>query len=148
MWRIMGILFFADKDIFVDKSHKCFRQKEIMQFARETGIAIYDIAEEVHRLKDNASDAYLEVIRPTAISTLLNQLPQCRAIVATGEKATRGIITSHHISIPQIGKSVELHINGHTLPLYRMPSTSRAYPLPIEQKAAYYHSMFQELGML
>ncbi len=27
MWRIMGLIFFADKNIFVDSMGKCFRQR-------------------------------------------------------------------------------------------------------------------------
>ena len=45
MWRIMGMIFFADKHIFVDNTRRCFRKTEIEQFAEEAGIAFYDTAE-------------------------------------------------------------------------------------------------------
>lgn len=148
MWRIMGLLFFADKDVFVDKKEKRFRQMEIIQFAEETGIAMYDTAEEVRRLKDNASDNFLEIVRPTDIDSLLAQLPLCQAIAATGEKATEEIMTQYHTQKPKIGDAVPLEIGQRSLLLYRMPSSSRAYPLSLETKATYYHTMFHDLGIL
>lgn len=148
MWRIMGLLFFADKDVFVDKKEKRFRQMEIIQFAEETGIAMYDTAEEVRRLKDNASDNFLEIVRPTDIDSLLAQLPLCQAIATTGEKATEEIMTQYHTQKPKIGDAVPLEIGQRSLLLYRMPSSSRAYPLSLETKATYYHTMFHDLGIL
>ena len=148
MWRIMGLLFFADKDVFVDKKEKRFRQTEIIQFAEETGIAMYDTAEEVRRLKDNASDNFLEIVRPTDIDSLLAQLPLCQAIATTGEKATEEIMTQYHTQKPKIGDAVPLEIGQRSLLLYRMPSSSRAYPLSLETKATYYHTMFHDLGIL
>lgn len=148
MWRIMGLLFFADKDVFVDKKEKRFRQTEIIQFAEETGIAMYDTAEEVRRLKDNASDNFLEIVRPTDIDSLLAQLPLCQAIATTGEKATEEVITQYHTQKPKIGDAVPLEIGQRSLLLYRMPSSSRAYPLSLETKATYYHTMFHDLGIL
>lgn len=148
MWRIMGIIFFADKDIFVDSQNKRFRQEEIMRFAEETGIAMYDTAEVVQRLRDNASDNHLEIVRPTDIEDLLSRLPLCRAIATTGEKATEEIIMQYGTGKPKIGDAVPLQIGQYSLSLYRMPSSSRAYPLAIEKKAAYYHAMFRDLEML
>ena len=86
MWRIMGMIFFADKNAFVDSSTKRFRKEVIIQFAEEMGIAMYDTAETVRRLKDNASDNHLEIVCPTNVEALLAQLPQCLAIATTGEK--------------------------------------------------------------
>ena len=148
MWRIMGLIFFADKNIFVDSMGKCFRQREIMQFAEEVGIAMYDTAEVVRRLRDNASDNYLEIVRPTDIEGLLSQLPLCRAIATTGEKATEEVIAQYGVHKPKIGDAIALQIGRRTLSLYRMPSSSRAYPLAIEKKASYYHAMFCDLEML
>ena len=148
MWRIMGIIFFADKNIFVDSQGRRFRQEEIIRFAEETGIAMYDTAEAVQRLRDNASDNHLEIVRPTDIESLLLQLPLCRAIATTGEKATEEIIRQYGVHKPKIGDAVLLQTGQRSLPLYRMPSSSRAYPLSIEKKAAYYHALFRDLGML
>lgn len=148
MWRIMGMIFFADKNVFVDSRDKAFKKHDIVRFAEEVGIAMYDTAEVVNRLKDNASDNFLEIVRPTDIKQLLMRLPQCQAIATTGEKATNEIIMQYSTQKPKIGESVPLLIGQRPLSLYRMPSTSRAYPLPLEKKAAFYHAMFSELGML
>lgn len=148
MWRIMGVIFFADKNAFVDSSTKCFRKEAIVQFAEEMGIAMYDTAETVRRLKDNASDNHLEIVCPTNVEALLAQLPQCLAIATTGEKATNELISQFPVPKPKIGEATTLQIGTRNLPLYRMPSTSRAYPLSIEKKAAYYHTMFHDLKML
>ena len=54
MWRIVGIIFFNDKDAFVDKEHKTFKLDLLIPFLKAKGIAIFDTAIEVRRLKDNA----------------------------------------------------------------------------------------------
>lgn len=148
MWRIMGLLFFADKDIFVNKITKSFNKESIIQFLEETGIALYDTAKEVRRLRDNASDYFLEIIQPTNLEELLQHIPQCKAIVTTGEKATDEIVSRHNTTKPKIGEYTPLHIGQRELRLYRMPSPSRAYPLVLEKKAVYYHEMFKELGFI
>ena len=86
MWRIAGLLFFNDKDHFVDKSRKAFCKECIISFLNKKGIALFDTATAVRRLQDNASDKFLEVVQPTDIAALLQQLPQCEAIVTTGQR--------------------------------------------------------------
>ena len=88
MWRITGLVFFNDKDYFVVSGEKAFSKERLIGFLQSKGIALYDTASAVRRLQDNASDKYLEVVQPTDVSALLSQLPQCQAIVTTGEKAT------------------------------------------------------------
>lgn len=148
MWRIMGMIFFADRHIFVDSTEKCFRKEDIERFASEIGIALYDTAEVVRRLRDNASDNFLEIVRPTNIEELVSQLPLCRAIVTTGEKATSEIVSRYKIEKPKIGECKPLIIGDRTLQFYRMPSSSRAYPLALDKKAAYYHAMFKDLALI
>ena len=87
-WRIEGEVFFGDRLHFVRTDAKAFDLERIVDFCREKGIAFYDTATAVRRLKDNASDKYLEVVEPTDVRALLRQLPQCVVIVTTGEKAT------------------------------------------------------------
>ena len=87
MWRIFGFIFFDDKDYFLTPE-KIFDKERIIAFLREKGIALYDTASCVRRLQDNASDKFLEVVSPTDIGLLLQQLPSCRAVVTTGQKAT------------------------------------------------------------
>lgn len=37
---------------------------------------------------------------------------------------------------------------GRELRLYRMPSSSRAYPMKLEKKAVFYRKMLEEIGLL
>ena len=58
-WRIMGLIHFGDKDHFCLTTEKRFDEQSIRQFCTDAGLAFYDTACEVRRLRDNASDAYL-----------------------------------------------------------------------------------------
>ena len=147
MWRIFGLIFFNDKDHFLLPHKKAFHKKMLIDFLTEKGIALYDTASVVRRLQDNASDKFLEVIEPTDIRLLLKQLPQCQAIVTTGQKATDIIRTQIETNEPAVGESTSFHFEDRIIKLYRMPSSSRAYPLAIEKKASAYQLMFKELGL-
>ncbi len=147
MWRIFGLIFFLDKEHFLLPGKKAFNKEEIIRFLREKGVALYDTASAVCRLQDNASDKFLEIVEPTDIGLLLKQLPHCRAIVTTGQKATDTICQQLQIKEPPMGgKSLFLH-EGREYALYRMPSSSRAYPLKLEKKAATYRLMFSDLNL-
>lgn len=148
MWRIIGLIFFNDKDRFVDNAAKRFRLGDIVDFCTETGIAMYDTACAVRRLKDNASDKFLEVVTPTDVPALLRKIPQCQAIVTTGEKATETLCRTFGTTPPATGEYSEFTFEGRPMRLYRMPSSSRAYPLPLERKAASYRRLFSDLGMV
>lgn len=148
MWRIVGLLFFDDKDFFVDKARKAFCRERIVDFLNEKGIALFDTATAIRRLQDNASDKFLEVVRPTDIPALLRSLPQCKAIVTTGQKATDTFCAQFSLAEPKVGDFTEFLFEEHPLRLYRMPSSSRAYPLALEKKAAAYRIMYQDLQML
>lgn len=149
MWRIMGLLFFADKYHFVDTGEEAVRKKlrrfdkqRIEAFCTEKGIALYDTARAVHRLKDNASDKFLEVRQHTDIGALLDQIPQCRTVITTGEKATQILAATMQCDEPPTGGHTGFTYNGRTYTFYRMPSSSRAYPLSVEKKAAVYSKVF------
>ena len=148
MWRITGLVFFNDKDYFVVSDEKAFSKERLIGFLQSKGIALYDTASAVRRLQDNASDKYLEVVQPTDVSALLSQLPQCQAIVTTGEKATETLCAQFHIARPAVGSYTEFLHQDRPLRLYRMPSSSRAYPLSLEKKAAAYRIMYQELQLV
>ena len=148
MWRITGLVFFNDRDYFVDVLHKCFRKELLVSFLQERGIALFDTSLAVRRLQDNASDKFLEVVQPTDVAALLQLLPQCRAIVTTGEKATDTLCALFDLQKPQVGSSVDFVWGERHMKLYRMPSSSRAYPLAMEKKAAVYRAMYQELEMV
>ena len=223
-WRIMGLIHFGDKDHFTIPGEKRFNEADIRAFCTEHGLAFYDTATEVRRLKDNASDAFLEVVTPTDIPALLKRIPHCRTLVTTGQKATEVVAEAFHCPIPPVGgwiplwletpdqvggdggavggdESVaagdgravggdgsvaagegqqlrasglrwlkeigfsgtvpknnfiqqkgeqRLHIKEEESPdqasfevkFWRMPSTSRAYPMPLERKAEAYRKLF------
>ena len=138
-WRILGLIHFGDKDHFCIPGEKRFDEALIRQFCAEKGLAFYDTACEVRRLKDNASDAFLEVVTPTDIPALLQRIPSCQAIITTGEKATGIVAECFGCGTPAVGEYVEITAS---LRFWRMPSTSRAYPLPLERKAEFYRRLF------
>jgi len=141
-WRIMGLIHFGDKDHFCIVSEKRFDETAIRQFCTEAGLAFYDTACEVRRLKDNASDAFLEIVTPTDIPALLQKIPLCTTLVTTGQKATEVIANTFNCPIPSVGGNTQITIDGCPITFYRMPSTSRAYPLPLNKKAAAYQQLF------
>ena len=146
-WRIEGQLFFADRNHFVDLEAKRFKLDEIVSFCQQKGIAFFDTSTAVRRLKDNASDKFLEVVEPTDIPALIGRLPQLRAIVTTGEKATETICASLHIpESPKVNSYVTIP-DFNPIVLYRLPSSSRAYPLAFDKKVAAYRQMFQFVGV-
>ncbi len=148
MWRIMGLLFFNDKDHLLTPDRKAFDQPRIQAFCSEQGIALGDTATEVIRLRDNASDQFLEVVQRIDLSATLAALPQLQAIVTTGQKATDTLLSLIEAQEPSIGSSTTFQFEGRTLQLFRMPSSSRAYPKPLTEKAAIYRQMFEQLGIL
>ena len=148
MWRIFGLIFFGDKEHFLLPHKKAFNKDYLIEFLNEKGIALYDTATTVHRLQDNASDKFLKVIEATDILLLLKQLPNCKAIVTTGQKATDILCEQLMTKEPAVGKKQAFLINDRQMYLYRMPSSSRAYPLSIEKKAEVYRLMLNELGFL
>lgn len=148
MWRIMGFLFYNDRNHFVDTEAKCFKKEAIISFLYEKGIALYDTATAVRRLQDNASDKFLEVVVPTHIPSLLKKLPSCTTIVTTGQKATDTLCDTFHIAQPAIGNFTPFASGSRTLRLYRMPSSSRAYPMKLERKADFYRRLWNDAGML
>ena len=148
MWRIVGFLFFNDKDYFLNETRKAFCRDRIIDFLNEKGIALFDTASSIRRLQDNASDKFLEVVQPTDIATLLRQIPLCKAIVTTGQKATDTLRQQLDVEEPKVGDFSEFIFEGRAMRLYRMPSSSRAYPLALDKKASAYRIMYQDLGML
>ena len=137
-------MWFDDKNYFVDLERKCFLKEKIVDFLYNKGIALYDTAQVVRRLKDNASDAFLEIVEPTDLRALLRHIPRCQAIATTGEKATGEVCRYFSLDrIPALGSVTELE---QGLSLYRLPSSSRAYPLAFEKKVEAYKTMFSLLN--
>ena len=147
-WRIEGEVFYGDRNHFVDIEAKRFKINEIVSFCQEKGIAFFDTSTAIRRLKDNASDKFLEVVEPTDIPALISKLPHLRAIVTTGEKATDTICASLNIpEAPKVNTFVSIpnlqNRDSETLILYRLPSSSRAYPLAFAKKVESYRKMFE-----
>jgi G:T/U mismatch-specific DNA glycosylase len=149
MWRIFGLVFFGDKSHFLTDDGRAFREVELRRFLTERGIAIWDTAMEVSRLQGNASDKFLEVLRPIDLRQTLALLPSCRAIAVTGQKALDTLLTlvSAPSPPPKTGEWTDAALDDRHFRLYRMPSSSRAYPLSVEKKAEKYRRMFEEMGL-
>lgn len=142
MWRIVGLLFFHDKDHFVDAAKKCFRLDLLIPFLQEQGIALFDTATRIRRTTGTASDKDLEIVEQTDLHQMLRHLPHCESIVTAGQLATEIACSQFGVLPPKVGESVPFVFEGRQLQLYRMPSSSRAYPMKLEQKAAYYQKVF------
>ena len=145
MWRIVGWCFFGNKDYFVDKEKKRFRLSELESFLADKGIALFDTCTKVVRTKNTASDKDLQVIEQTDLKTMLRQLPQCVAVVTAGQLATTLACRQFGVAEPKVGEFSVTDFEGRSVRFYRMPSSSRAYPMTIEQKAEYYQKVFDFL---
>lgn len=150
MWRIFGLIFFEDKDYFLDLPNKNFKEQIIRDFLTQIGVGIFDTAYQVKRLQGNASNKFLEIVTPTDLSKLLEQIPLCHTIMTTGDKATDTLMQHfpEQVAKPMIGQSVQVNYMDRELSLYRLPSSSRAYPLALEKKADAYRQFFTEIGLV
>ena len=147
MWRIFGLAFFEDKQHFVDEANKTFKLDELKAFLTAKGVGIYDTATAVNRTTGTAADKDLEVVEPTNLDELLLQVPACKNVVVTGQLAAD--VLRAHFGIaeqPKVGTYVPFVFqpDGREMRLYRMPSSSRAYPLKVEKKTEWYKAMFEE----
>jgi len=141
-WRVMGIIFMNDRDALWDSRLRCFDLDAIKVLLDREHIALWDTAMAVRRLKDNASDKFLEIVEPIDLAALLDVHPTIAHVVTTGEKATGVIAAQAGIEVPPISRPVDCTVGTHCFTLWRMPSTSRAYPLPLERKAEAYRLVF------
>ncbi len=148
MWEIFGLVFFGDSQRLVEAGGKTFRLADIKDLLSDRGIAIYDTATAVRRLSGNASDKDLEIVEQTNIAALLAQIPQCHDIVCTGQKSFSVLTKDYGVPMPQMGAFNEFSIAGRPMRLWRMPSSSRAYPMPLSEKASYYRQLMQTIGIL
>ena len=148
MWEIFGEVFFGDSQRLVDAERHTFRLADIKSLLLESGIALYDTASAVRRLSGNASDKDLEIVEKTDIAALLRQLPQCHDIVCTGQKSFSVFTEDYGVSVPKMGTCNEFEISCRQMRLWRMPSSSRAYPMPLNEKATYYRRLMQSVGII
>lgn len=147
MWQLFGLVFYGDAERLLDKANRTFRQSDIQALLEVRGIAIFDTATAVRRLSGNASDKDLEVVEKTDIAALLAQLPRCRDIVCTGQRSFSVLTEDYGVAVPAMGSCNEFTLAGRSMRLWRMPSSSRAYPMPLGEKAAYYRRLMQAVGI-
>lgn len=153
MWRVFGIIYFNDPLHLVIPESKSFRLDDIRALLTEKGIALNDTGKTVVRTRDNASDKYLEIIRPLDLDAALLDLPQCSSVATTGMKAAQVMAELTGSKVPELGGYSDCVMrlsDGSARPLrvWRMPSTSRAYPMKLDKKAAYYRVMLADAGCL
>ncbi len=138
MWRIFGLVFFNDINHFIDTDKKTFKQDEIVDFLTDNGIALYDTAVEINRANNDASDANLDILERVNLAEILAQIPDCKTIVSTGGKSADVVADILDVKKPEIGDFAETEFCNREIKFYRMPSSSRAYPMKVGKKAELY----------
>ena len=146
MWKIMGLIFFGNPFQFYDAEAKTYRLPQLKRFLEQQGIALFDTATRVRRLKDNASDKFLDIVQTIDLCHFFHTCPTINAVVTAGEKATDVVAQMAGVQPPKMGEAVECELAGHAFTLYRMPSSSRAFPMALEKKAEAYRKMFRQIG--
>lgn len=144
-WYMMGLIFYGDRAALLKSGAKEFDLEAIKALLTEKKIALNDTGRKVRRLKGNASDKFLEILEPVPLYELLKEIPNCRHIATTGMKAAEVIASATATIVPKMGEDV---IAQDGLHIWRMPSTSRAYPMKLEEKAAHYSKLFKAAGIL
>lgn len=148
-WRIMGLLYYDDKNRFYSPETRSYDLDEIKSMLTRAGIAMGDSAYRVCRLRGNASDKYLEVVEPANIVGIIDKMPECRSIATTGEKAADIVASLTGIEAPKMGHSANVVLpSGRIVAVWRLPSTSRAYPMPLQTKAEPYGRFLKSAGCL
>ncbi|MBI0426965.1 DNA glycosylase [Psychrobacter sp. NG27] len=165
MWRIYGRVFFDDADYFRVGDEKHFDPERIRDFMFERGIASCPTVKQAIRETGNASDKNLTVVTPVDLDNILLQVPKVQTLFTTGGKATEVLLgllaepiakskypkTNDSMNYPYKWQSDDLELldrQVNDLTLYRLPSTSRAYPLSLDKKVAAYKAFFEKMGKL
>ncbi|WP_373817930.1 DNA glycosylase [Glaesserella sp.] len=151
MWRIYGAVFFNDYDYFQVKGEKRFDPIRIEAFLIEKGIALCSTAKSAIREQGNASDKYLKIVEPVNLNEVLAALPYCRWLFTTGGKATETLLglLPQKVKEPKTNSFIPFpYFAQRELFLYRLPSTSRAYPLSLAKKVDAYRAFFQQVRLI
>lgn len=162
MWRIYGRVFFDDADYFRVGDEKRFDPERIRSFMFERGIASCPTVKQAIRETGNASDKNLTVVTRVDLDNILPQVPHVKTLFTTGGKATEVLMsllaapptkskypkTNQSMHYPYEWQNDNQTTAVNDLTLYRMPSTSRAYPLALDKKVAAYKAFFKEIGKL
>lgn len=144
-WYIMGLIFFGDRTALLEHGKKTFDLDRIKRFLTDEKIGLSDTGFKVRRLQGNASDKFLEILEPVPLENILRNYPNITTLCTTGEKAAGVIAELTDTGLPKMGEM--LHTDSG-IEIWRMPSTSRAYPMKLEKKAEYYATMFRHAGIL
>lgn len=144
-WFMMGLIFLGDRYALYDRETRLFDLEAIKRLLTEKGIALNDTGRKVRRLMGNASDKYLDIVEHVPLYDLLGEMPECHTVATTGEKAAGVIASLTGTEMPRMGAMVT---SADGLDIWRMPSTSRAYPLALEKKAEHYERMFRAAGII
>ena len=147
-WPMMGLIFMGNRRALLAPDGKAYDLEAIKRLLTERRIALHDTGRAVRRLQGNASDKYLEVVEPVDLAALLASLPDCRDLATTGEKAATVLAGLTDSLPPRMGEYIHATYLGRPLRIWRMPSSSRAYPLALDKKAAYYATLFRSVGIL
>lgn len=151
MWRIMGAVFYGNSDYFRVGEERRFDPTRIEAFLRKKGIALCSSAKTAIRLKGNASDKDLKIVEPIEMDQLLKQLPQMQWLFTTGGLATDTLLglLPEKIKAPKTNEWIRYPYSAtRKLFLYRLPSTSRAYPLSVVKKTEAYRQFFIKVGLV
>lgn len=141
-WYMMGLIYYGDRNALLVPGTKDFDLPRIKELLNREGIALHDTGRLIRRLAGNASDKFLEIVEPVDLEALLTSMPHIRAIATTGEKAAGVLASLTGTEAPKMGEKVRWEERG--IDLWRMPSTSRAYPLALDKKAAYYRRILDK----
>jgi G:T/U-mismatch repair DNA glycosylase len=163
MWRIYGSVFFDDVNYFRVGEEKRFDPERIRTFMFERGIASCPTVKQAIRETGNASDKNLTVVTPVDLDNILSQVPKVQTLFTTGGKATEVLLNllaepPTKSKYPKTNQSMDYlyqwqndnnqNTDVNNLTLYRLPSTSRAYPLALDKKVAAYKDFFKKIGKL
>lgn len=153
MWRVFGLIFFNNPLHFYNLEERTINREAIERLLTEKRIGVGETATEVIRRKDNAADKFLEIVTPVNLPCLFEQAPECRVVATTGEKAAGVIASLTSTTVPEMGRHTDCAVEmpdgsaRHFLH-WRLPSTSRAYPMKLERKAQFYASLFSHLDII
>lgn len=165
MWRIFGLVFFDDADHFRIGEEKRFDHHKIKAFLLNKGIGECPTVTHVIREKGNASDEQLTVVGTVDLYEVLPQVPDVKWLFTTGGKATEvliGVINADWqnpqspnydpdrkpLKVPKTNQYISVTAFGRDLNIYRLPSSSRAYPQSLTKKAEAYRQFFELAGLV
>ncbi|WP_296404412.1 DNA glycosylase [Psychrobacter sp.] len=157
MWRIYGRVFFDNGDYFRDGNNKAFDPDRIQAFMQERGIASCPTVKKAIREQGNAADKHLMIVEAVDLEQILDKVPHVHSLFTTGGKATEILMDLlakeqgkpiPKSKIPKTNQHIDYNYAGRELTLYRLPSTSRAYPLSLDKKVEAYRNFFKTVGKI